>query len=553
MDDDPTIGPQTSVDQLQDVKSTDWAYEALKQLNERYNCLTLPRGKSNLFEGDRAITRYEFADGLNVCLQQMEKLIGNVSKDFIRKDDLETLGNLGQKFESELNTIRTRVGKLEEKTGKLEENQFSTKVKLSGDVIVSLGTFMGDKKAVPGRNNPTENLNDNTILSDRVRINLDAANIFLCNPNKFKNKSTYSPCTDNLKVRFQAGNTISLSSITGTAMGRFGFGTNTTNNFEIHRLEYKYEKHNPETNFNNFTIIVAANGEGADDMMIIYNSLAKKNGDLSENPGTGSISRFGRFPPIFGQSSDGAGLSATYNFSPDVGVTMAYLTTPKQANNPLPGQGLFNGGHSIFIQLDLWKTKNIIGEDGKPKWVANDDRVGFTYANSYGNDIGQDVNVKVSANTGSLFGDQPFGNIPTSSHHFGIEGSYKVSSIIFLDGYVGYTLAEAETTSGFAKKGNQAEMLTAGARLGIGDQERNLFGLIVGMPPKVVSNDVKDRVDYGISLHIEAFYRFRLDQNDNKSSNRFYLTPGFIYILNPEHNSNNSDIFVGTMRFTFQF
>ncbi|HEY9703277.1 MAG TPA: hypothetical protein V6C58_12560, partial [Allocoleopsis sp.] len=91
---DEDLGQITNVEELQDVKSTDWAYQSLKSLNERYNCVTTPQGKSNVFEGDRAITRYEFAEGLNKCLEQIEKLIGNVNKDFIKKDDLETLSRL---------------------------------------------------------------------------------------------------------------------------------------------------------------------------------------------------------------------------------------------------------------------------------------------------------------------------------------------------------------------------------------------------------------------------------------------------------------------------
>ena len=64
----------TNVSQLSDVSPGDWAYEALRNLVERYGCIAgYPDGT---FRGNRAMTRYEFAAGLNSCLQQIERLIG---------------------------------------------------------------------------------------------------------------------------------------------------------------------------------------------------------------------------------------------------------------------------------------------------------------------------------------------------------------------------------------------------------------------------------------------------------------------------------------------
>src|SRR5919202_1603402 len=63
----------TNVTQLRDVSPGDWAYEALRSLVERYGCIAgYPDGT---FRGNRATSRYEFAAGLNACLQQHERLI----------------------------------------------------------------------------------------------------------------------------------------------------------------------------------------------------------------------------------------------------------------------------------------------------------------------------------------------------------------------------------------------------------------------------------------------------------------------------------------------
>ncbi|NJM86526.1 MAG: S-layer homology domain-containing protein, partial [Hydrococcus sp. RU_2_2] len=53
----------TSVSELKDVQPTEWAYEALRSLVERYGCIVgYPDGT---YRGNRALTRWEFAAGLN--------------------------------------------------------------------------------------------------------------------------------------------------------------------------------------------------------------------------------------------------------------------------------------------------------------------------------------------------------------------------------------------------------------------------------------------------------------------------------------------------------
>ncbi|NEQ22124.1 MAG: S-layer homology domain-containing protein, partial [Microcoleus sp. SIO2G3] len=73
----------TSVSQLSDVQPTDWAYEALRSLVERYGCIAgYPDGT---FRGNRAMTRYEFAAGLNACMNQIERLIAANTANFVTK------------------------------------------------------------------------------------------------------------------------------------------------------------------------------------------------------------------------------------------------------------------------------------------------------------------------------------------------------------------------------------------------------------------------------------------------------------------------------------
>jgi hypothetical protein len=64
---DDTIGQVNAVSQLRDVQPTDWAFQALQSLVERYGDCWLPRWH---ISGNRALTRYEFAAGLNAALDR---------------------------------------------------------------------------------------------------------------------------------------------------------------------------------------------------------------------------------------------------------------------------------------------------------------------------------------------------------------------------------------------------------------------------------------------------------------------------------------------------
>ncbi|MDS3862100.1 iron uptake porin [Thermosynechococcaceae cyanobacterium BACA0444] len=123
-----SMGQVTSVSQLSDVRPTDWAYQALASLVEKYGCIAgYPDGT---FRGNRAATRYEMAAALNACLDV-------ISDRFATKEDLAALRKLMDEFAAELATLRGRVDNLEARTAALEATQFSTTTKLSGLVTIS--------------------------------------------------------------------------------------------------------------------------------------------------------------------------------------------------------------------------------------------------------------------------------------------------------------------------------------------------------------------------------------------------------------------------------
>ena len=68
----------TSVSQFSDVKPTDWSYQALTNLVDRYGCVAgYPNGT---FGGGRAMTRFEAAALLNACLDRVTEVTDELTR-----------------------------------------------------------------------------------------------------------------------------------------------------------------------------------------------------------------------------------------------------------------------------------------------------------------------------------------------------------------------------------------------------------------------------------------------------------------------------------------
>jgi hypothetical protein len=531
----------TSVGQLRDVSPGDWAYEALRSLVERYGCIAgYPDGT---YRGNRALTRYEFAAGLNACLQQIERLIVDVPD----LPDLETLRRLIQEFEAELATLGARVDNLEGRVAFLEDNQFSTTTKLKGEVIFGLADTFGDTidggdddtfffDTIP---NGTGDDDTNTVFGDRVRLNFETS---------FTGR-------DRLRTRLEAINMAEFNSgVTGTNMTRLGFDGADGNDVAIDELWYRFPLGD-----NLIVQIDAANGEFQDTVLDVVNPFF-------DSSGSGSISRFGRFNPIY-RTGGGAGGALTYGLGDILELSAGYFAD--EGADPGEDRGLFNGTFAALGQITFKPTENI--------------SVAGTYVRSYyrGADFGEDGNVNVTGTTGSLLARRPFTNdVATSADSFGLQANATFGKFS-VGGWVGYQQAEAEDDIAnpvfpflgpefFVEEGDDAEIWNWAVNLALLDLggEGNKLGVIFGQPPKLTDNDAEDVLfdangnlaldDDGNpifsdredgddeSYHLEVFYRYKLTDN-------IAITPGFFVIFNPEHNDDNDDIWVGTIRTVFSF
>ncbi|MBD2079943.1 iron uptake porin [Leptolyngbya sp. FACHB-17] len=550
-------GQVTSVSQLSDVRPTDWAFQALQSLVERYGCIAGYPDRT--FRGNRALTRFEFAAGLNACLDRVNELIAASTSDLVKKEDLTALQKLQEEFAAELASLRGAVDSLEARTTTLERQQFSTTSKLTGEVIFSVSQAFGADRAVnsdqqrvidaaltpaareAARNNaitgsptnPDRGVRENTIFADRVRLAFDTS---------FTGR-------DRLRTQLQARNIAAFSGtgatgITGTNMTRLGYDGSNSNSIELRRLEYRFPLGDQTTVFI---------GTGTNDGLEFNDSIPT----LSpfESSGSGSISRFGRFNPIY-RTSTGTGiivnhrLGREFTLGNQFTLSLGYLVPTGDAQDPGLDRGLFTGSYAAIAQLVYQPTPNL--------------GIGFTYANAYYN-----TGSGVTGSTGSSFANNPFGsnqtinsagNVPTSTNQFGLQANIRLNPGLTLAGWAGLTDARARRTIGTGttvREDDRATIFNWAVGLAFPDlfKEGSLGGIIFGMPPKVTSSDFglatptavsARREDQDSSYHLEVFYRYRL--NDNIS-----ITPGAFVIFNPEGNSANNAIYVGTIRTTFTF
>ncbi|MDZ7954034.1 iron uptake porin [Nostoc sp. DedQUE09] len=500
----------TSVSQFSDVQPTDWAFQALQSLVERYGCIA---GYPNsTYRGNRALTRYEFAAGLNACLDRVNELIATATADLVSKQDLATLQRLQEEYSAELATLRGRVDGLEARTSELEANQFSTTTKLVGEAIFAVSDVFGDTRAARG-GAPTQDLDYNTTFSDRVRLNL---------------LSSFTG-TDQLQIRLNAGNIVSnrgndeLGTGTGTNMTRLGFDGDNNNAIVIDKINYAF----------NLTdaVRVKIDATGGE----LYENVNTFNPDFASSA-RGALSRYGRFSPIYRQGQGGAGVTVTFNPKGAISFSGAYLA--RTANDPTLNNGLFDGDNAIFGQLSFQPTKAF--------------NIGLTYARTYQtSNVNNTVNNNLFQGTGSIFANNPFGNnTATESNNYGVQATFQFSPQLAISGWGGYTTADARTG---INAGADADIWYWAGALALKDfgGEGNVLGVIFGQPPKVTGGSIKTvagntTFDDSTSYHLEGLYKYKVSDN-------IQVTPGLLVIFNPEHNDANDTEYVGTLRTTFTF
>jgi Carbohydrate-selective porin, OprB family/S-layer homology domain len=141
--------PILGVSQLSDVQPTDWSFQALQSLINRYGVVA--GYPDSTFRGTRSLSRYEFAAALNAALEQLHQQLQAGLEEGVSDDDWVTLQRLQTEFAGELATLGDRLDALTGQVATLEAQQFSTTTTLTGQTIfaVNAGGFGGDTILAP--------------------------------------------------------------------------------------------------------------------------------------------------------------------------------------------------------------------------------------------------------------------------------------------------------------------------------------------------------------------------------------------------------------------
>ena len=309
----------TSVSQFSDVQPTDWAFQALQSLVERYGCIAgYPNGT---YRGNRALTRYEFAAGLNACLDRVNELIATATADIVTREDLATLQRLQEEFSAELATLRGRVDALEARTAELEANQFSTTTKLAGEAIFALTDAFGDSV---GDNN-------NTVFQNRIRLDLQTS---------FTGK-------DVLHTRLATGNAQRFNTGGGAQSGE-NFQTFNLTGDDSNSNDVKLDWLAYYTNLGPAQLYVAATGGIHSDYAATVNPYFE-----DYDGGNGALSTFASSSPIY-RIGGGAGAALNFKLGKGSGplrgssVTVGYLGS--EPSDTGIGSGVINGNYAALGQ-----------------------------------------------------------------------------------------------------------------------------------------------------------------------------------------------------------
>lgn len=505
----------TSVSKLYDVQPTDWAFQALQSLVERYSCITgYPGGR---YRGDHAMTRFEFAASLNFCLDRVTELISSSTANLVTRQDLTILQRLQEEFAAELVNIQGKINFLETRTAELEVNQFSTTTKISGFIFIGFDTVLS------GGEDVVDSLNEKTLLfvstsftgRDLLITTLADSNVAFKNIAPFNNGTDVGPTRE------------------GTSIWVFGGPTNGT--LFVPQIEYIFPLIDHEDE--QFYITLAANFGFNTGRLFISNSLLSWEGYKINS---GPVSTFGQLNPFY-RLGGGQGAVVNYRRGP-VLLTGVYLAS--QGASPQAGEGLFNGDYTAV---------------GQVTWTPSSK---FAMALSYGNSyftpgrFAFNNEKKIDENSPGFVGSalaNRFDNagvffdedVPVLSNSYGIQAFYQIDPKLVLGAFA--TKIDARIID----RGN-ADIWSYALSITFPDlgKEGNVGGLIVGVEPTLTGLEIDGKAvgDFqrDTSFHIEAFYEHEV--NDHIS-----ITPGVIWITAPNQDASNEDFVLGTIRTTFSF
>ena len=492
----------TSVSQLSDVQPTDWAFQALQSLVERYGCIV--GYPDQTFQGNRTLTRYEFAAGLNLCLTQINDILQENSSTSVSQNDLQTLERLQTDFATELVELRGKTLGLEARTAELEANQFSTTTTLFGLNTVT----------IQGRTNNQADLSprDGQAETD--------------DPGNSTNVISFNYLEFNTRFNFHHLLRLGLLNITGSTEPRLTNDVRLstdyfdTNQFLLGELTYRFLLND---NFAGYIGTINVNAV-----------TAFRGPNRFESAATGPLSFFAQRNPLLNIGFGQAGFGFDWQFSKRASFQAVYSSNFRE----IFSDAGHNTGAVQFaitpidpIDLTLYYVYDY-APDGNLLSFVGDEQLTATHPR-----------------TGE--------SAPLRTDGVGATLTWQISPELTLGGWFGFTNSWIPGESGRVETTNYMVFLNFPDLFGDG----NLGGIYVGQPPKIVhsdlpdGNNIPDSFDTGLgragrqpgtTTHVELFYRWQMTDNIS-------ITPGMILIFQPGHTPDSDTIGMGVIRTTFLF
>ena len=170
----------TSVDELTDVNHSHWAYDALRDLVEKYD--VIEGYPDHTFRGERTATRWELAAALNALIKSVGRDLARLGAEKADKADLETLAKLQDEFKNELAALQARTDALESRASAIEAKNAEQDQRLSllertqihGDASIGGFSDIGSQGTrAPGATPGKDGIRDAISAVGRMRLTLD--------------------------------------------------------------------------------------------------------------------------------------------------------------------------------------------------------------------------------------------------------------------------------------------------------------------------------------------------------------------------------------------
>mgnify|MGYP001405340799 CR=1 FL=1 len=504
----------TSITQFSDVYPTDWAYQALSNLIERYGCVAgYPNGT---YRGNRAMTRFEAAALLNACLDRVAEVT-------------DELKSLMKEVASELAILKGRVDGLEAKVGELEAQQFSTTTKLKGQAtfVVGANSFSGDAK-----NGTAKRADEAAALSGATSFNYDLR-LFL--DTSFTGK-------DLLRTMLRSGNFANSAFGAGGYVGLDGMetafeGGSGANSVEVNRLWYQFPIGD------SFTATVGGLVR-QDDMLAVWPSAYPADTVLDFFTYAGAP---GAYNLTLGQ---GAGLSWA---SDDFSIGANYVSN--NGSSSTPGSGTTTGSDACGANSGGIAT-DCAGSNGTVQIAYAPENWGIAAAYNYAST--DNNNVGLYGGNGTPLAVSYQANGPTQS--VGLSGWWSPEESGWIPSVsTGWGLNSTDANDGTANiKGSTSQSWYVGLQWADAFVEGNTLGMAVGQPTFVTSVDWKS--DYSGDKYVgdgnyawEWWYQYQVTDNITVTPAIYYLSRPYGQNTDTADRSNSFSNFGGLVKTTFKF